>query len=119
MKRKSPPDDRIRLFERLVKAPANAGEDFVDKIPTSLALYILELAKRAPEPHSGRTKKTGRVKVTEALIITGARARKRKLEANGLTAEEALQQATEEAAKRLPLAVSTIRRRMQRKPSRR
>jgi hypothetical protein len=119
MKRKSPPDDRIRLFERLLKGPEETGAEQVD-MPTDLCRYILELAKRAPQPGRGRRETSGRVKVKEALIISRARYRKAQLQAEGMPSEHALDQAADEAAKRLPhLQPSTVRRRMQRKAPRR
>jgi hypothetical protein len=97
MKRTSPPDDRVRLFQRLVKGPAEAGEEFV-KIPTGLALYILELAKRAPKLGRGPSEKDGRTEVREALVINRARTRKRELQDGGMSASEALDQAAKEAS---------------------
>ncbi|MGH6803629.1 MAG: hypothetical protein ACREC3_09720, partial [Methyloceanibacter sp.] len=83
MKRKTPPDDRVLLFERLVTGPADAGRDFVNRIPTGLALYILALAKRASQPHRGRPEASGREFVKNALVIWRARARKRQLQSEG------------------------------------
>lgn len=118
MTRKSPHDDRIRLFERLLMGPEETGAEYVD-MPTDLCRYILDLAKRAPEPRPGRTVSRGRVIVRNALSIHWARRRKRQLEAEGMSATDALWQAAEETAKRSLLSAAMIRDRMQRKRSRR
>jgi hypothetical protein len=113
---KPAPNDRVDLlwlFERLVKGPADAGEDYV-KVPTDLALYVLELAKRAPWPRGPHPK--SRVKRNrESLAIMRAKCMKRKLEDQGLSAGEALDEAAAQAAKGSHLSAVTIRDLMQRR----
>ena len=84
-------------------------------MPTDIGLYILDLAKRAPQPGRGRREASGRAKIREAMILSVARAHKRRLRAEGKTAEDASELAAEEAARKLGIATSTIRRRMQSK----
>ena len=55
----------------------------------------------------------------DALVISRARGRKRELEDAGLDAAAALEAAAEEASRRSRLSASTIKDRMERRPSRR
>lgn len=122
MKRKpSSPNrqDVLWLFERLVKGPAEAGEDFVHRIPTSVALYVLELAKKAPGLRRGPRGDPHWVKTKEALVIRRARIRKRELQDGGLPAGDALIQAAKEASGGSRLSAAAIKDKMQRKKSRR
>ena len=91
--------DLLWLFERLVKGPADAGEEYVDKMPTDLALYILELAKAAPWPPGPHPKSRAK-RNRESLAIMRAKCMKRELEKErGLSAGEALVKAAKQVAK--------------------
>jgi hypothetical protein len=115
--------DMLYLFERLVKGPAEAGKDFVHKIPTPLALYVLELAKKAKWPKGPHTKSRLSTIYNEARVIYWARRRKRELEDKGLPPGKAKEQAAKEASKKdvrpQGLSEATIADRMQRRRSRR
>jgi hypothetical protein len=87
MTRKPNRQDMLYLFERLVKGPAEADEEFVDKIPTEVALYVLDLAKKAPWSRGPHTK--SRLTFGDSSVISWARRRKRELEAGGLSAGKA------------------------------
>jgi hypothetical protein len=115
--RKSTDADLIKHFQRIVKYSAGDEEKFV-KIPTSFAVRIASLLDRVKKPR-GRQRISGRERVQEAGVILSAHARKAELIAAGMSKGKATDQAAEEAAAKLSktrlLAVSTIKRLMQRR----
>lgn len=108
--------DMLSLFERLVKCQVD--KKFVNKIPTELALYVLDLARKAPWPSRGPHPKPS-ISYKDALVISRARGRKRELVDAGLDATAALEAAANEASQHSRLSASTIKDRMQRRLSRR
>ena len=111
------PADIIQVVERLLGTEADEEEEveFV-RISPALLRALLKLAKSAKKPR-GRQYITGREKVREATIILLARARKAELVEGGMPAGKATDKAAAWAADMLGrnLAVSTIKRRTQRR----
>ena len=106
--------DLLALVERIISHTEEAEEASVT-LKTSVARYLLELAKKAPKP-SGRQYLSGREKQEESLVIAQALRRKKALIADGMRPGAAERQAAKEAQQRLrhrSLAVTTILRRMQ------
>ena len=113
--------DMLRAFERLVSGPAEAEKDFVNRIPTELALYILDLAKQAPWPRGPHAKSSRHV-IPEAIAVTRARHRKRHLmKSMRMKADDAARQAATEikAATGCKLSVTAIVDRMKRRQPKR
>ena len=113
---KGSPNDLLSLAERFV-APAEQGDDEWCELPVWLARALIELAKTAKRPR-GRQPIPGRMQVREGMVLFRARRRKAELIAAGMAKEAAHEKAAEEAATALRsrnLAVSTIKRRMERR----
>jgi len=105
--------DRIRGLERQVRTK---GRGYV-QVPIRVLAEIFELAKRAPKTR-GRQPIGRRAKMYENMVISSARGRKAELIAGGLPRGKATDQAAQEAKAKLKkrnLALSTIKRRMQRR----
>jgi hypothetical protein len=116
----SSPDrqDYLNLFERLVMYSVDADEDYVDRIPTPLALHMLNLVKQAPWPTGPRGNSMGEG-YKRLRVIRRARRRKAELEDRGLSATDALDQAAEDVSQQSLLSASHIADLMQRKKPRR
>ncbi len=88
------------------------------KLPTALAVAVLRIAERARKPR-GRQPISGRARVQESVVVSQARVRKAKLIAAGVPRGQATEQAATEAFTKLSkthgLAMTTIKRRMQKR----
>lgn len=114
---KANPEDALAVVERLVKRAAEAGLKTVD-VNLGMLAVVVDLAQTARKARGGQ-QLSGRHKVAEATALALALGRRRKLMAQGKSAEEAAQIAAEEASvfihklTKRNLAPSTIKRRMQ------
>jgi hypothetical protein len=112
----SDPGDLIELFARIVGAAAAAHEDSIE-LPTHLLVAIADLLKHVRKANK-RPRLGGREKVREETILATARSRKAALIADGMPKGQATEKAAEEArlqlAKKRNVAVTTIKRCMQR-----
>ena len=115
---KTSKQELISASEEIVAA-AEADKRETVSLPTGLARELLELAKKSGRPPLSRS-----ARIRESAFIAGERIRKKELIESGVTKETAHEQAAEELAAKFVkltsrrLAVSTIKRKMQRLPRR-